>query len=37
MYYENIERQFKKHVLECVIDSLDDYEGATDFNFITDD
>lgn len=37
MYYENIEKQFKKHVLQCVIDSLDDYEGATDFNFITDD
>ena len=37
MYYENIEKQFKLHVLECVIDSLDDYEGATDFNFITDD
>ena len=37
MYYENIEKQFKKHVIECVIDSLDDYEGATDFNFITDD
>jgi len=37
MYYENIEKQFKKHVLECVIDSLDDYEGATDFNYIIDD
>ena len=35
--YSNIEKQFKLHVLECVIDSLDDYEGATDFNFITDD
>jgi len=32
-----MEKQFKLHVLECVIDSLDDYEGATDFNFITDD
>jgi len=37
MYYSNIEKQFKLHVLKCVIDSLDDYEGATDFNFITDD
>ena len=37
MYYENIEKQFKKHVIECVIDSLDDYEGATDFNYIIDD
>ena len=35
--YSNIEKQFKLHVLECVLDSLDDYEGATDFNFITDD
>lgn len=35
--YSNIEKQFKKHVIECVIDSLDDYEGATDFNYITDD
>jgi len=35
--YSNMEKQFKLHVLECVIDSLDDYEGATDFNFITDD
>jgi len=35
--YSNTEKQFKLHVLECVIDSLDDYEGATDFNFITDD
>jgi len=35
--YSNIEKQFKLHVLECVIDSLNDYEGATDFNFITDD
>ena len=32
-----MEKQFKLHVLECVIDSLDDYEGATDFNFITSD
>jgi len=32
-----MEKQFKLHVLKCVIDSLDDYEGATDFNFITDD
>ena len=35
--YTNIEKQFKKHVIECVIDSLDDYEGATDFNYIIDD
>jgi hypothetical protein len=35
--YSNIEKQFKLHVLECVIDSLDDYEGATDFEFITSD
>ena len=35
--YSNIEKQFKLHVLECVIDSLDDYEGATNFNYITDD
>lgn len=35
--YSNIEKQFKLHVLECVIDSLDDYEGATDFEFITTD
>ena len=37
MYYENIEKQFKKHVIECVIDSLDDYEGATDFYYIIRD
>ena len=35
--YSNIEKQFKLHVLKCVIDSLDDYEGATDFEFITSD
>lgn len=35
--YSNIEKQFKKHVLECVIDCLDDYEGATDFEFIIHD
>jgi hypothetical protein len=35
--YSNIEKQFKKHVLECVIDSLDDYEHETDFEFITTD
>ena len=35
--YSNIEKKFKLHVLECVIDSLDDYEGATDFEFITSD
>jgi len=35
--YSNIEKQFKLHVIESVIDSLNDYEGATDFNFITDD
>ena len=32
-----MEKQFKLHVLECVIDSLDDYEGAKDFNYIIDD
>ena len=37
MYYSNIEKQFKLHVIECVLDSLDDYEGATDFEFITSD
>ena len=35
--YSNIEKQFKLHVLECVIDSLDDYEHETDFEFITTD
>lgn len=37
MYYENITKQFKKHIIECVIDSLDDYEGAGFFDFILDD
>ena len=35
--YSNIEKKFKLHVIECVLDSLDDYEGATDFEFITSD
>ena len=35
--YSNIEKQFKLHVLECAIDSLDGYEGATNFNYIIDD
>ena len=37
MYYENIEKQFKKHVIEYVINSLDNYDGAGFFDFILDD